>query len=123
MTAEFAARIRERYPEGLTGIFAIGRTRTAYILEQNQQAADPGKIADFGNYAAYLETRYQEFIKAYLDLGGRTRLLPCFRISAFLSKEVVAENTAALAQAEYERTMQLSSHSGTPLGLTRRVDR
>ncbi len=33
----FADRIRERFPEGLTGIFAIGGTRTTFILEHNQR--------------------------------------------------------------------------------------
>jgi hypothetical protein len=43
----FADRIRVRYPEGLTGVFAIGGTRTTYVLEQNRQTSDPGRIDNF----------------------------------------------------------------------------
>ena len=39
--AEFAQRIRERYPEGLTGLFAIGATRRTYILDRNRHRKIP----------------------------------------------------------------------------------
>ena len=45
--AEFAQRIRERYPEGLTGLFAIGATRRTFILDRNRHRENPGHIADF----------------------------------------------------------------------------
>ena len=49
---EFSERIRERYPEGLTAILAIGATRTTYILEHNRESETPGKITDFNLYVS-----------------------------------------------------------------------
>ena len=71
----FAARIRERYPEGLTGIFAIGGTRTTYILDQNRSAADPGRINDFAAHGEYLQTRYSEYVKTFFELGGQNMII------------------------------------------------
>ncbi len=71
----FAARIRERYPEGLTGIFAIGGTRTTYILDQNRSSADPGRINDFAAHGEYLQTRYSEYVKTFFDLGGQNMII------------------------------------------------
>jgi hypothetical protein len=71
----FAARIRERYPEGLTGIFAVGGTRTTYILDQNRSSADPGHINDFAAHGEYLQHRYGEFIKMFFGLGGQNMII------------------------------------------------
>jgi hypothetical protein len=38
-TQTFADRVRARFPEGLTGIIAIGGTRTTFILEYNRSTA------------------------------------------------------------------------------------
>ena len=40
-TDVFAAQIHARYPEGLTGLFAIGATRRTYILERQRDQARP----------------------------------------------------------------------------------
>lgn len=69
--ATFAARIREHYPEGLTGILALGGTRTAYILGKNRQAADPGRIVSMEEYARYGLQALMEIISAFFDLGGQ----------------------------------------------------
>src|SRR5579859_4351158 len=73
--ADFSKRIREHYPEGLTGIFAVGGTRTTYILEQNRHKDDPGHIDDFAAQGAYLQKRYGDLIKAFFDLGGQTMII------------------------------------------------
>src|SRR5581483_1196837 len=83
MTADFAARIRERYPEGLTGVFAIGGTRVAYVLEHNREAADPGAM-NFAAYAEYLEGCYHAFVKMFLDLGGQNAIVTVLSYLSFL---------------------------------------
>jgi hypothetical protein len=81
--ATFADRIRARYTEGLTGIFAIGGTRTTFILEQNRDAADPGRIEDFSSQAKYLEDRYMRFIKMFYDLGGQNMIITASSFRGF----------------------------------------
>lgn len=71
----FADRIHARYPEGLTGVFGIGGTRTTYILKKNRQQANPGHIQDFPDYANYLLTHYLDFISLFLSLGGQNMLI------------------------------------------------
>lgn len=79
----FAVRIRERYPEGLTGVFAIGGTRTAYILEQNRQATDPGRIEDLATHARYLMDRYWQLIGTYFELGGQNMIITASSFRGF----------------------------------------
>ncbi|MBI5666386.1 MAG: hypothetical protein HZC41_00140 [Chloroflexi bacterium] len=71
----FAERIRARYPEGLTGVFAIGGTRTTYLLERNRHQPNPGQIRDFYDYADYMLTRYLEFISLFMELGGQNMVI------------------------------------------------
>lgn len=83
----FAARIRERYPEGLTGIFALGSTRTMYVLEHNRQNVDPGHISDFTTYAEYiLDKGIFPLIKMYLDLGGQNLIIPLLSYQLFYER-------------------------------------
>jgi hypothetical protein len=95
MTPDFATRIREKYdPQGgLTGVFAIGGTRTTYILDQNRDAAEPGRITDFEAHAQFLKLRYWEVIKMYFDLGGQNMILTAF---SFRSLEERGPEYAAL---------------------------
>ncbi len=72
----FAARIRARYPEGLTAIIPIGGTRTTYILERNRNADDPGHIEDMRAYGDDLALRIQGLIRTYIDLGGQHLIMP-----------------------------------------------
>ena len=67
----FAKRICTRYPEGLTGLFAVGGTRTTYILERNRRSDNPGKIADYADYSAFMLQRYFDFVRMFLSLGGQ----------------------------------------------------
>src|SRR5438270_12009277 len=83
---EFAASIRERYPEGLTGIFAIGGTRTTYILEKNRHAPDPGHIEDFAAHSEYLLNRYYQFARMFLDLGGQNMIITAFSFRGFYNR-------------------------------------
>ncbi|MBA3870070.1 MAG: hypothetical protein H0X30_13065 [Anaerolineae bacterium] len=82
----FADRIQERYPEGLTGVFAIGGTRTTYVLEQNRQSVDPGRIDDFAVQGEYLVGRYWEFCKKFYDLGGQNMIITAFSFRGFYNR-------------------------------------
>src|SRR4051794_31760653 len=79
----FASRIQERYPEGLTGIFAIGGTRTTYILEQNRYAENPGRIEDFAAHGTFLQDRYCQFINMFMDLGGQNMIITASSFRGF----------------------------------------
>jgi hypothetical protein len=70
-TIEFAERIRQRFPEGLTGVYAPGGTRTAYLTDQKREADKPGHIDDFIKYAEYGLDRLFEQIGDFFDLGGQ----------------------------------------------------
>lgn len=85
MTEEvpFAERIRARYPEGLTGIFAVGGTRTAYVLENNRPNQDPGKIAQFSSYGEALLGRYLDLVQMFLELGGQNLIVPVLAYQRF----------------------------------------
>jgi hypothetical protein len=82
----FAAQIQARFPEGLTGIFPIGGTRTTYILERNRHQPDPGVITDFMDYANFLIERYFSFIEMFFDLGGQNMILPLFSYQGFYER-------------------------------------
>src|SRR5690349_14926816 len=82
----FAARIQARFPEGLTGIFPIGGTRTTYILEKNRHQENPGEIQDFKAYATYLIDHYFSFIRMYFVLGGKHMILPLFSYQGFYER-------------------------------------
>ncbi len=86
MSEDFAQRIREHYPEGLTGIFAIGGTRTTYILEQNRDADDPGKIADFAVHGRYMLKRYHDFMQLFFSLGGQNMIVTAFSFRGFYNR-------------------------------------
>ncbi|MEP7288986.1 MAG: hypothetical protein ABI947_24800 [Chloroflexota bacterium] len=96
----FASQIRERYPEGLTGIFAIGGTRTTYILEHNRHAADPGHIEDFADQGKFLLTRYLQLIQMFFELGGQNMILTAFSFRGFHNR---GDEYQALAMQELVR--------------------
>jgi hypothetical protein len=83
---EFTERIRERYPEGLTAILAIGATRTTYILEHNRESETPGKITDFNLYVDTLLSSCIKFLESYLELGGQNMIVPFFSYQALKEK-------------------------------------
>src|SRR5205823_4893280 len=82
----FAEQIRERYPEGLTGIFAIGGTRTTYILEQNRDKSNPGHIEDFLAQGTYLLHRYHDFIRLFFSLGGQNMIITALSFRGFYNR-------------------------------------
>jgi hypothetical protein len=84
--SDFAARIHERYPEGLTGVFAIGGTRTTYILDQNRDKEDPGKIDDFAAHGEYLLQRYLGFAEMFYRLGGQNMIITAFSFRGFYNR-------------------------------------
>ncbi len=98
----FQDKIAARYPEGLTGIFAIGGTRTTYILEQNRYNSDPGRIDDFSTQGEFLQGRYQQFIRMFFDLGGRNMIIGAFSFRGFYNR---GEKYAELAAQELFRLM------------------
>lgn len=85
-TAAFAERIRAHYPEGLTGILAIGGTRTAYILERRRGHADPGQIEDYVDYAQYTLEQYLRLIGLFFELGGTNLIIPPLSYQAFYER-------------------------------------
>lgn len=96
----FAQRIRERYPEGLTGIFAIGGTRTTYILDQNRDKDDPGKIEDFAAHGEFLLKRYFEFAEMFYSLGGQNMIITAFSFRGFYNR---GQEYAEFVTQEMER--------------------
>ena len=98
----FAKRIRERYPEGLTGVFAIGGTRTTYILDQNRDKEDPGKIEDFAAHGEFLLRRYFEFAEMFYTLGGQNMIITAFSFRGFYNR---GQEYAEFVTAEMERFM------------------
>ncbi|MCC6617315.1 MAG: hypothetical protein IT320_27830 [Anaerolineae bacterium] len=107
----FASRIRAYYPEGLTGLFAIGGTRTTYILEHNRDSANPGKIDDFQHYSDYLLDRYFDLIRMFVELGGQNIAITALGYQSFYDRgeqyaHFISQSTLALAGdkavAQYE---------------------
>lgn len=82
----FADRIRERYPEGLTGIFAPGGTRTTFILERQRNQENPGLIPDFTEYTDYAFTRLFDLIETFFELGCQNLVIPLFSYQGFYER-------------------------------------
>ncbi|HVO43492.1 MAG TPA: hypothetical protein VMT34_12755 [Aggregatilineales bacterium] len=95
---EFALRINDRFPEGLTAVFAIGATRRTYILEQNRQSENPGQIGDFSAMTDYLIPRYFKLVKMFFDLGGQNLLITILSFRSFFERgaDYVAHATPQL---------------------------
>lgn len=84
MQAEiFAERIRAHYPEGLTGVFAVGGTRTSYILDQQRNDQNPGKIDDFAAYVDSSLAELFQLIDMYFELGGQNLIVALFSYQGF----------------------------------------
>ncbi len=79
---EFASRIRNRYPEGLTGIVVVGGSRINYALEHKESAA-PGRIHDMRDYGRDVEARMQAFLTTYFELGGQNIIMPLLSYQLF----------------------------------------
>lgn len=85
-TEAFAARIRERFPEGLTGVFAVGGTRTSYILETQRQQNDIGNIDDFQDYANLGFDKYLELISLFRAYGGKHAIISPLSFQSFYER-------------------------------------
>lgn len=83
MTDDFARRIRERFPEGLTGVLVIGGTRTHYILTRNRQSAEPGSIPNYDDYMDYALGLTLDLIQSFFDLGGENLIVALFSYQGF----------------------------------------
>lgn len=81
----FAARIRERFPEGLTGVLALGGTRTSFILQQAHEL-DPGHIRDYTAYVDYSLEQMLKIVKAFLELGGQNVIVAIFSYQGFYER-------------------------------------
>lgn len=106
--ALFAQRIRERFPEGLTAMVAIGGTRTTYILEQNRHSDNPGKIPDFWAYKEYLLERYLDFTAMFMRLGGANLIITALGYQSFYERgdayaRFISESTRSLAEERAQR--------------------
>jgi len=103
--AAFAEAVRERYQEqgGLTAVFAIGKTRTTYVLEKGRNTSDPGKIEDFADYGSYMGNCYRQLVKNYFDLGGQNLIVTAF---SFLGLTNRGGEYAALAAREILRLVE-----------------
>lgn len=110
-TSSFAESIRARFPEGLTGAFAIGGTRTTYILEHNRQNANPGQIPNLSDYAAYTLKLYFDFIRLFLELGGQNMIITPLGYQSFYERgeeyaQFIAEATLELIHDEAQQFYQ-----------------
>ena len=104
-TASFSDRIRERYPEGLTGVFAPGGTRTTFILERQRNQENPGLIPDFAEYADYAFDRLFDLIEIFFDLGGQNLIVPLFSYQGFYERgEEYAEQAARMCLSVIDNT-------------------
>ncbi len=81
--ADFSAGIRAKFPEGLTGIFAVGGTRTNYILEHNRQQLDPGNISTLSDYADDILDKYFSIIDMFFCLGGQNIVITMLGYQSF----------------------------------------
>ena len=101
----FASRIRERYPEGLTGVLAAGGTRTTYLLEQHQGKENPGLIEDFTVYANYGLDRLFDQMGMFFDLGGQNLISVLYSYRSFYERGgEYAEKSAELCLRVIDET-------------------
>jgi hypothetical protein len=63
--------IRDRFSEGLTGIFALGGTRTTYLIAHPRDADDSGHIPSLEDYANYGFGLLKDLIAAFFEMGGQ----------------------------------------------------
>ena len=98
---EFSARIRAKFPEGLTGIFAVGGTRTGYVLEHNRQGVIGGTRIDLSDYATDILDKYFNLIDMFLRLGGQNIIITILAYQRFSERgeeyaEYISKSTLLL---------------------------
>lgn len=94
-----ADQLRERFPHGLTGILAVGGTRTYYILEKRRGDENPGRLDNLSGYGDELLRKTRELITTFLDFGVQHLIVPQLSFQTFENSRGVAyaEATAKLA--------------------------
>lgn len=107
----FADRIRARYPEGLTGLFAIGGTRTQFILENNRNNSKPGEIGNLQDYVATQLQRYFEFADMFFTLGGQNMIITALGFESFFQRgnqyaDFISHSTLNLISEQAKRYYQ-----------------
>jgi hypothetical protein len=107
----FVQRVRSHFPEGLTGIIAVGGTRTSFILSTEPGEAPGaalGKI-DPKQYARSAAERYIGLLRMFFELGGQNLVVPVLSYQAFADErgpEYTREYTGFLrwlAGEEFQR--------------------
>jgi hypothetical protein len=94
-----AAQLRERFPHGLTGILAVGGTRTYYILEKRRGLENPGRLDNLSGYGEELLRKTRELIATFLDFGVQHLIVPQLSFQTFENSRgtAYAAATAELA--------------------------
>ncbi len=110
MEKKFAERIRQRFPEGLTGILAIGGSRIGYILQHNRDEEDPGHI-DLANYTATTLAQFFTLIERFFMLGGQNLVIPTLSYQRFTVydvkyREYISATTLMLTEPDAVRFYQ-----------------
>lgn len=72
---DLKGRIQAQFPEGLTGIFALGGTRTSYATQCQRDSNNPGAISDFDHYVEYGLSKSLEIIEWFFRCGGSYAIL------------------------------------------------
>jgi hypothetical protein len=116
---DFVERIRERYPQGLTGIFAVGGTRMTYILTHGNEFKDPGQISEFDGYADYAFNILRDVIGNFFELGGQNAIVPVLSYQLFNNErgpeyaELTAKNCYNLMEdkwVDFYREMEVDPY-------------
>jgi hypothetical protein len=103
---QFAERIRQRFPEGLTAAISLGGTRTTYILMHNRHKPDPGRIENFRHYADYLADLYLQVASHYYDMGGQNLIYGALSFQSFYVRgqdytQAISKHTLLLIGEQY----------------------
>jgi hypothetical protein len=98
--SDLAAQLRERFPHGLTGILAVGGTRTYYILNNRRGVENPGRLDNLSGYGVEMMRKTRELIADFLDFGVQHLIVPQLSFQTF-------ENSRGAAYAEATATLAL----------------
>lgn len=79
------ARTLELFPEGLTGVFSPGGTRTSYILEHNRDKESPGEI-DLQDYVNDSLDKSRYYIRLFFDAGIQNLIFNSFSIQGLYER-------------------------------------
>jgi len=83
---DFAERVRSHFPEGLTGIIAVGGTRTSFVLSTETSDVEALGRIDVAQYAQFAADRYLGLLRMFFDLGGQNLIVPVLSYQAFANE-------------------------------------